>query len=49
VVPALWMKINSLSNDAVGSDRTYPADYEIYDERARDPGNLQVDAYVGIR
>ena len=49
VVPALWMKINSLPKGAVGSDRTYNADYEIYDERARDPQNLQVDVYLGIR
>jgi CubicO group peptidase (beta-lactamase class C family)/predicted transcriptional regulator YdeE len=49
VVPALWMKINSLPNDAAGGDRTYAADYEIYDERARDPGNLQVDVYIGIK
>ncbi len=49
VVPATWMKINSLPKTAVGGDRVYRADYEIYDERARDPGNLQVDVYVGIR
>lgn len=49
VVPALWIKINSLPKDAAGSDRVYKADYEVYDERARDPQNLQVDVYVGIR
>ena len=49
VVPAAWMKINSLPPSAVGADRTYRADYEIYDERAKDPQNLQVDVYVGIR
>lgn len=49
VVPALWMKINSLPKTAVGGDRTYHADFEIYDERAMDPQNLQMDAYVGIR
>jgi CubicO group peptidase (beta-lactamase class C family)/predicted transcriptional regulator YdeE len=49
VVPATWMKINSLPQNAVGGDRLYRADYEIYDERARDPQNLQVDVYVGIR
>lgn len=49
VVPATWMKINSLPQDAVGADRLYRADYEIYDERARDPQNLQVDVYVGIK
>jgi CubicO group peptidase (beta-lactamase class C family)/predicted transcriptional regulator YdeE len=49
VVPATWMKINSLPQDAVGADRLYRADYEVYDERARDPQNLQVDVYVGIK
>jgi CubicO group peptidase (beta-lactamase class C family)/predicted transcriptional regulator YdeE len=49
VVPATWMKINSLPQNAVGGNRLYRADYEIYDERARDPQNLQVDVYVGIR
>ena len=49
VVPATWMKINSLPQNAIGGDRLYRADYEIYDERARDPQNLQMDVYVGIR
>jgi CubicO group peptidase (beta-lactamase class C family)/predicted transcriptional regulator YdeE len=49
VVPAIWIKINSLAQNAVGGDRLYRADYEIYDERARDPENLQVDVYVGIK
>jgi CubicO group peptidase (beta-lactamase class C family)/predicted transcriptional regulator YdeE len=49
VVPATWMKINSLPQNAVGGDRLYRADYEIYDERARDPQDLQVDVYVDIK
>jgi predicted transcriptional regulator YdeE len=49
VVPATWMKINSLPKSAVGGDRVYRADYEIYDERARDPQNIVVDVYIGIR
>lgn len=49
VVPETWMKINSLSRSAVGGDRVYRADFEIYDERAADPKNLQVDVYVGIK
>ena len=49
VVPAAWMKINSLPKTAVGGDRVYRADFEVYDERAMDPQNLQVDVYVGIR
>jgi predicted transcriptional regulator YdeE len=49
VVPEMWMKINSLPVKAVGGDRIYRADYELYDERARDPQNLQADVYVGIK
>ena len=49
VVPEEWMKINSLPRSAVGGDRAYRADYEIYDERAADPANAQVDVYVGIK
>ena len=48
VVPELWMKINSLPKSAPGGDRAYRADFEIYDERAADPQNLQMDVYVGI-
>jgi predicted transcriptional regulator YdeE len=43
------MRINSLPRSAVGGDRVYQADFEIYDQRAADPQNLQADVYVGIR
>jgi predicted transcriptional regulator YdeE len=49
VVPQAWMGINSLPKPAVGSDRVYAADYEIYDQRSADPQNAQVDIYVGIK
>jgi predicted transcriptional regulator YdeE len=49
VVPETWMRINSLPRSAVGGDRVYQADFEIYDQRAADPQNLQADVYVGIR
>lgn len=49
VVPELWMKINSLPKSAAGGNRTYRADFEIYDERAADPQNLQVDVYIGVK
>ena len=49
VVPAVWMKINSLPPDAVGANRQYKADFEIYDERAEDSQNLQMDVYVSIK
>jgi len=49
VVPELWMKINSLPAGAIGANRRYKADFEIYDERATDPQNLQMDVYIGIQ
>ena len=49
VVPETWMHINSLPKSFPGGDRVYRADYEIYDERAPDPENVQADIYVGIR
>ena len=49
VVPEAWMRINSLPRSAVGGDRVYRTDFEIYDQRAADPQNLQADIYIGIR
>jgi predicted transcriptional regulator YdeE len=49
VVPEAWMQINSLPRSATGGDRVYRADFEVYDERAADPQNAQVDVYVGIK
>lgn len=49
VVPAVWQKINRSPKTAMGGDRMYRADYEVYDERARDPQATVVDVWVGIR
>lgn len=49
VVPETWMRINSLAKSAVGGDRVFQADFEIYDNRAADPQNTVVDVYVGIK
>lgn len=49
VVPELWIQINSLPKTAAAGDRRYQADFEIYDERATDPQNLQTDIYIGIK
>jgi predicted transcriptional regulator YdeE len=49
VVPEAWTKINSLPTSAVGGDRAYRADFEVYDARATDPENLQADIHIGIK
>jgi len=48
VVPAAWQKIYKLEDERK-LRRTYQTDFEVYDERARDPQNAQVDIFVGVR
>lgn len=49
VVPETWMRIYQTPKAQMGGDRAYAADFEIYDQRAADPQNLQTDVYVGIK
>jgi len=49
VVVETWQKIWSATNAELGGQRAYSADFEIYDERARDPKNAQVDIYVAVK
>lgn len=51
VVQRLWHKIwTAPETDKWNeSQRAYQFDYEIYDERAHDPHNAQVDVYLGLR
>jgi predicted transcriptional regulator YdeE len=45
VVVATWQKIWA----APGIERAYKVDFELYDERARDPKNAQVDICIGVK
>ena len=47
IMPAAWQKIAKLEREGK-LRRKYQTDFEIYDERARDPQNAQVDIYVGV-
>jgi predicted transcriptional regulator YdeE len=49
VVPETWQKIDSLPKAVPGGDRIYQSDFEVYDDRARNPQDAVVDVYVGIR
>jgi predicted transcriptional regulator YdeE len=50
VVPQAWQQIWSSEDKAqLGGTRSYKADYEIYDQRSRDPQDSQLDIYIGIR
>jgi predicted transcriptional regulator YdeE len=44
IVVETWQRIWSSA-----IDRAYGADYEIYDQRAADPSNAQVEVCVGVR
>src|SRR5579864_8552084 len=48
VVPAAWMKIFDFEN-AGKLKRSYQTDFELYDERAKDPQNGQIDIYIGVK
>jgi predicted transcriptional regulator YdeE len=45
VVMATWQKIWA----ATDIERAYKVDFEVYDDRAHDPKNAQVDICVGIK
>lgn len=49
IVVETWQKIWSATKTELGGERAYSADFEVYDERARDPNNAQVDIYVAVQ
>jgi len=49
VVAETWKRIWSVQKSTPGGNRAFKADFEVYDERAADPQNMQVDVYVGVK
>lgn len=50
VVSEKWQEIWDLEGKSrLGGTRAYKADFEIYDQRSRDPQNSQVDVYIGLK
>ena len=49
VVIATWKQIWSYYQSPSNGLRAYRADFELYDERAADPNNAQVDIYIGVK
>jgi predicted transcriptional regulator YdeE len=43
-----WKTIWKMPSAELGGNRAYLADYEIYDERASNHHNVEIDIYVGI-
>jgi predicted transcriptional regulator YdeE len=49
VVVETWLRIWSYYQLPANGQRAYRADFELYDERAVDPNNAQVDIYIGVK
>ncbi len=49
VCKSVWQRIWKMTSEEFGGERAYLADFEIYDERARDRNNIILDVYVGIK
>lgn len=49
VVMGTWQRIWATPKTAPGGDRAYKTDFEVYDQRTRDPQAAVMDVYVGIR
>ena len=44
----MWQKIWKMGNNELGGIRGYRADFELYDERARDHNNVTLDIFIGV-
>ena len=49
VVVETWKRIWSYYESPANGQRAYRADFEVYDERAADPTNAQVDICIGVK
>ena len=49
VVPQVWQKIWATPPSELGGERSFVADFEIYDERAANPEDAVVEVWVGIK
>jgi len=48
VVPAAWQRVFQLEDERQ-LNRAYKADFEVYDQRAQNPQDAQVDLYLGVK
>ena len=48
VLISAWQNIWLMGESGLGGKRRYNVDFEIYDERAKDPQNTVIDIYIGL-
>ncbi len=46
---AMWQETWKMTPEDFGGNRSYIADFEVYDERSLDPQNTILDIYIGIK
>jgi len=46
---SMWQNIWAMNPPDLGGERSYIADFEIYDKRSADPKNAVLDIYIGLR
>lgn len=44
-----WQEIWKMSPENLGGQRRYDTDFEVYDVRAKDPQNVVLDIYIGLK
>ena len=44
-----WQQIWAMSPSDLGNERSYIADFEVYDERSCDHQNVTLDIYIGVK
>lgn len=45
----VWQAVWSMDSKELGGERSYLCNFEVYDERAKDPNNVELDVYIGLR
>ena len=49
IIISAWQEIWSMGKSDFNGERSYIADFEVYDEKASDPNNAVVDIFIGIK
>jgi predicted transcriptional regulator YdeE len=48
IVQEAWQRIGRLTEAELGGRRTFRVDYEVYDERSREPAQAEVEIDLGV-
>jgi predicted transcriptional regulator YdeE len=43
-----WHKIWKMTEGELGGKRAYLVDFQVFDERSRDPSDAEIDIYIGV-